>query len=95
MNDDTARFELPSAMKIEDCERLHAFLAGLTDQDVEIDCSAVERLSGLTAQMLAVAQTSWQRNELTLTFFNPSEGFEKGCALLGLADLISQDQVAA
>ena len=94
MSDDTARFELPPVMKIEDCEALHAFFTGVTDQNVEIDCSGVERLNGLSAQMLLVAQASWQKTARAVTISNPSEGFEQGCALLGLPDLIPQDQVA-
>ncbi|MEL6639802.1 MAG: STAS domain-containing protein [Pseudomonadota bacterium] len=95
MSDDTARFELPPVMKIEDCEALHAFFAGVTDQNVEIDCGRVERLSGLSAQLLLAAQASWQKNAQAVTLLNPSEGFEKGCAQLGLSDLMPQDQVAA
>ncbi|PJI84932.1 chemotaxis protein CheX [Yoonia maricola] len=95
MTDDTARFELSPIMKIEDCERLHSFLAGTTDQDIEIDCGAVDRLSGLTAQMLVVGRGSWHRNGRNFTLSNPSEGFEQGIALLGLTDVMSQDQVAA
>ena len=95
MSDDTARFELQPIMKIEDCEHLHAFLVSATNQNVDIGCSAVERLNGLTAQMLAVAQRSWHRHERQITFSDPSEGFAQGVALLGLSDLIGSDRVTA
>lgn len=95
MDDDTARFELSPTMKIEDCQRFHAFLTGASDKHLAIECSAVERLSGLTAQMLAMACRCWSDNALKVTFVTPSSGFVHGLALLGLCELHTAGQVAA
>lgn len=95
MNDDAACFELPAIMKIEDCERLHMFLASASDKDIEINCGAVERLSGLSAQMLVMAARRWPANAREVTFSGRSAGFEEGLALLGLSEVLQPDQVAA
>lgn len=95
MDDVTARFALSPTMKIEDCQRFHAFLASASDKHLAIECSAVERLSGLTAQMLAMACRCWSANALKVTFVNPSNGFVQGLALLGLSELRAPGQVSA
>lgn len=93
MTDGTKCFALSPIMKMEDCERLHAFLVDAQDGPIEIDCSAVERLGGLTAQMLTMASLCWPRKEQSARFVNPSPPFEEGVALLGLSDTLNLDQV--
>ncbi len=85
MTDDTACFELPAVMKIEDCEKLHAFLMGAQTQEVRIECHLVERLSGLAAQTLLMTK-AWRENALQVTLNNPSAGFIAGVTMLGLTD---------
>jgi chemotaxis protein CheX len=95
MTDDTANFELPKIMKLEDCEKLHEFLATAQTKNLAFGCHAVERLSGLAAQMLLMAVTCWNAQALDVIFENPSDGFMQSIAMLGLNDLLSQGQVAA
>lgn len=95
MTDDTANFELPKIMKLEDCEKLHEFLATAQTKNLAFGCHAVERLSGLSAQMLLMAVASWKAQALDVTFENPSDGFLQSVGMLGLNDLLLQEQVAA
>lgn len=95
MTDDTASFELPKIMKVEDCETLHGFLASAQSKHIAFDCSSVERLSGLSAQMLVMAATVWRSQSLNVTFARPSDGFVQSVAILGLNDLLLPPQVAA
>lgn len=94
MTDDTACFELPAVMKIEDCERLHAFLLGAQGQDIQIDCHAVERLSGLAAQTLMMINV-WRKNAQQVTLKSPSLGFIDGLATLGLPAQLDLVEVAS
>ncbi len=93
MDEDTALFELSPIMKIEDCQRLHAFLVSASDKNIAFQCSAVDRVSGLTAQMLAMACKSWGARALHVDFLNVSSGFKDGLALLGLSELLCRDEV--
>ena len=95
MTDDTATFELPATMKIEDCEKLHAFLTESQAGDVKIDCQSVERLSGLAAQTLAMAAKAWRKDDRRLVFDAPSAGFTDSVANLGLTDMLLDEQVPA
>ena len=94
MNEDTAHFDLSPIMKIEDCQRLHAFLADATDKNIAFECGQVARVGGLTGQMLAMACKFWRQNTLTVSFLNASQGFEDGMALLGLSALHLSDEAS-
>jgi chemotaxis protein CheX len=95
MTDDMASFELPKIMKVEDCETLHGFLAAAQSKHITFECQSVERLSGLSAQMLVMAVTAWHSHALEVTFASPSDGFTQSVAMLGLNDLFAPTQVAA
>lgn len=95
MTDDTASFALPKIMKVEDCETLHGFLLAAQSKHIAFGCSEVERLSGLSAQMLAMAAQAWRDQALEVTFSNPSDGFTQSITMLGLRDLLLPAQVAA
>lgn len=95
MTGGAAKFELPAIMKIENCEELHAFLVTAQSQDIEIDCSKVERLGGLAAQMLLVADVSWRHKALSVTLKDPSSGFCRDLARLGLCDRLLPEGVLA
>ncbi|WP_342071636.1 STAS domain-containing protein [Yoonia algicola] len=88
MTDETASFELPKIMKVEDCETLHGFLAAAQSKNIALKCHAVERLSGLSAQMLVMAVTAWRNQALEVTFASPSDGFRQSVAILGLSDAL-------
>lgn len=72
MSDIGCTFTLPSVAKMEDCEKLHAFLSGAQDKDIAIDCSAVTRLSGLAAQLLLMGHQASTRTGNRLVLANPS-----------------------
>ncbi|KQI71334.1 hypothetical protein AN191_13725 [Loktanella sp. 5RATIMAR09] len=95
MTDDTASFELPKMMKVDDCEALHRFLADAQNKHIAFDCSAVERLSGLAAQILVMAAGVWRSQSLDVTFGSPSDGFSLSVSMLGLNDLLLPAQVTA
>lgn len=84
-------YVLPAVAKIEDCEELYAFLSTSQDQAVEIDCSAVTRLSGLSAQLLTMAQKAASNGGTGLVLANPSAGFLNGAKMLGLQDILQTE----
>lgn len=79
-----ATFELTETMKIDDCQRLHAFLQTHVEQPVSIDCKSVSRLSGLAAQTLVFGHRHWATGEHQFVLKNPEGGFEQSVADLGL-----------
>jgi len=95
MTDDSAVFQLPAVMKMEDCERLHEFVAAHEASDVTIDASIVDRLGGLAAQTLVMAQLISQKHGTGFQITAPSSGFLQSISLLGLTDLLSSEQVPA
>lgn len=84
-----ATFELPETMKIDACQTLHAFLLGVQDQPVRIDCGAVRRLSGLAAQLIAMGAKTWAQKGHAFEILNPSEGFQESLETLGLTHLLA------
>lgn len=88
-------YVLPPVAKIEDCEKLYAFLTTSQDQTVEIDCSRVVRLNGLAAQMLAMAQKIACNSDAKVVLANPSAGFSTGAQMLGLHDILETEEATA
>ena len=95
MTDDSAVFQLPPVMKMEDCERLHDFVKTHDANGMTIDASIVERLSGLAAQTLVIAQHSAEKHGTCLRFTAPSAGFDQSVSHLGLTDILRREQVPA
>jgi len=93
MTDDSAVFQLPPVMKMEDCERLHDFVTTHGANDMTIDASIVERLSGLAAQTLVIARHVAEKRGTRLQFTAPSLGFDQSVSLLGLTDILRREQV--
>ncbi|MFQ1700164.1 STAS domain-containing protein [Loktanella agnita] len=91
---DSATFSLPPVMTLEDCENLQAFFETATDQSVSLDCSAVTRLNGLTAQMIQMASGVWARNDMPFTLKDPSPDFRQNLATLGFDSLLSEEEAA-
>ena len=89
MTADAATFQLPEAMKIDACQALHAFLLEAQDQPVRIDCSAVKRLGGLAAQLIAMGAKTWAHKGHAFEILNPSEGFQDSLETLGITHLLA------
>lgn len=87
---DTATITLPSVLTFEGCEDLLAALLRAQGSDLVIDGSAVRRLGGLAAQILATASTGWAANGQRLTIANPSDDLRQSLDLLALWPLPQQ-----
>lgn len=92
---DTARFDLPPILKVEECQTLHAFLQHADGQPVTLDCARVTRLGGLAAQLIQMAATSWAAKNLPFTLAAPSDDFRNCLAILGMDSLLSESEGAA
>lgn len=86
MTCDSATYALPSATRLEDCQRLYAFLEQSADQAVALDCGAVTRLGGLAAQMILMASKSWSDNDLQFALKNATADCVDNLKTLGLHD---------
>lgn len=64
---------------------LHAALLEKRGAPLTIDASSVNRLGALCVSVLAAAARSWSDDGQALTLADPSEGFQTGCARLGIA----------
>lgn len=93
MNADGATFEIPPVMKVEDCEALFLFLEQAEGQPVTLQCGAVSRIPGLAAQTLLFATQKWAKDGISLSLTDQSDGCVESLKLLGLSDLIAQEQV--
>lgn len=86
-----ATFHLPPASRIEDCHQLFDFLSSAQDQDVQIDCQNVSRLSGLCAQLLTMGAKAWAAKGRQFQFWPVSDNFRNDVVTLGMADVLTID----
>lgn len=93
MTDEFENFQLPPVMKLEDCARMHDFLMTTDAQDVTIDASMVDRLSGIAAQTLLLGRMAAERRGVRFQIKEASAGFSDSISLLGLTDLLLKEQV--
>lgn len=91
MSVECANFTLPPVMKMDDCERLHAFLRDRLDQPVQLDCSSVTRLGGLAAQLIAMGAMTWAKTDNAFIVSDPSPGCRQSLASMGLSQLLTQE----
>jgi anti-anti-sigma regulatory factor len=95
MTAETAIFELPAAMKIDDCQALHAFLHTAQDQPVTINCGHVTRLGGLAAQLLLISSQIWASKGVDFLLVNQTTDFKQCISDLGLTEhLLMKDATA-
>lgn len=94
MTQNFTTFDMPPTMAHEDCQRLHSFLRAAVDQPVALNCAAVERLNGLAAQTIKMAQCAWAANNITFKLINMTPPITDGFATLGLSDLIENEGTA-
>lgn len=95
MTTDSATFDLPPVMTLEDCQDLHAFLQQSRGIPIALNCAAVTRVTGPAAQMMQFAAQVWEREDVGFTLADPSEGFVQTLETLGMASLLDQEGVSA
>ncbi len=84
-------FEMPPVMKLEDCETLHCFLQEQHGQAVALDCAAVDRMTGLAAQLVVFAHRKWSSDGVSFALRDVSNGCRDSLTALGLAALLTQE----
>lgn len=90
MPPDTATFDLPPVLKLEECQQLHSFLQQSAGTPVTLNCAAVTRLGGLPAQLITMAAKSWAEDNMPLAFAAPSADFRNCLDTLGLTDFLTE-----
>jgi chemotaxis protein CheX len=73
--------QLEPVLDLSAAERLHERLMELRGRTLDIDASAVERLGGLTLQVLMSAQKTWAADGCTIRFGAVSPAFDHAWAL--------------
>jgi chemotaxis protein CheX len=79
---------LEPVLDLSAAERLHAQLLARRGQPLAIDASQVERLGGLSLQVLLSARNTWAADGLSARIASPSAAFEDAWALFGAPGLI-------
>ena len=69
--------QLDPVLDLGAAERLHEHLMGLRGRPLDIDASAVERLGGLSLQVLMSAQKTWAADGRALRVCTPSPAYEQ------------------
>jgi chemotaxis protein CheX len=80
-------FRLPDNLDLTAAAPLRAHLAALIGSPLDLDASAVQRVGGLSAQVLLAAAIAWKSQEHELRIVNPSQAFVEGMNMLGIPDL--------
>jgi chemotaxis protein CheX len=76
-----AKVQLEPVLDLGAAERLHAQLSGLRGRPLDIDASQVERLGGLSLQVLLSASNTWQADGQPARLVQASPAFEDAWAL--------------
>lgn len=91
MPPDTATFDLPPLLKLEECQQLHSFLQQSAGTPVTLNCADVTRLGGLPAQLITMAAKTWAEDNVPLAFAAPSADFRNCLDTLGLTELLMEN----
>lgn len=91
MTADSAIFELPPVMKLEDCQKLFVFLQDAQDTPVTLDCSAVTRLGGMGAQIIQMASDTWAMNDQPFSLENMTTECRDSLTTLGFDTLVTAE----
>ncbi|MCQ8783917.1 STAS domain-containing protein [Mangrovibrevibacter kandeliae] len=86
---------LPAILDITAAGPLTEQLLALRGQRLTLDASSVEQIGGQCLQILLSAVATWKADMTSIEIISPSEGFERGLQLLGLAagDLMDKEIV--
>jgi anti-anti-sigma regulatory factor len=87
-------YQLAAVMTPEDCEKLHDYFNTSYETAVTIECDAVTRLPGLAAQLLMMAQTSWQQRGFDFALTKISPACKDNLETLKLTQLLTQKGAA-
>ncbi|MDP5085419.1 MAG: STAS domain-containing protein [Yoonia sp.] len=90
-----ATYDLPAVTRMEDCHHLFDFLNAAQDQDVQINCQDVTRLSGLCAQLLTMGAKAWAANDRDFHLCAASQALHDDLKSLGLSDFLTVDGASA
>ncbi|SFR43872.1 STAS domain-containing protein [Yoonia tamlensis] len=88
-------YQLAALMTLEDCEKLHEHLNTAYESAVTLDCAEVTRLPGLAAQLLAMAQKSWEQRGFAFALTNVSDACKENLQTLGLAQLLTHKEATS
>ncbi len=80
-------FRLPEYLDLTAAAPLRAHLSALSEGPLDLDASGVQRVGGLSLQVLLAADIAWNANDQELRVVNPSESFVEGMRLMGVPDL--------
>ena len=76
-----SKLQLEPVLDLGAAERLHGQLMGLRGRPLDIDASQVERLGGLSLQVLISARNTWLADGQPAVISQPSSAFEDAWAL--------------
>ncbi len=81
-------YELPAVMRAEECYALHSFLTSNANNLIKLDASAVEKIGGQTAQMLAFHCMTASSRFGPKMIHNPSTAMVAVFSALDLLDVL-------
>lgn len=85
------KITLKPSFTSDEAELLRGELSSLKEVDLAIDCSDVELLSALGAEVLLSAKETWAANGRSISFIDASDSLLRDVALLGLADRLDMN----
>jgi hypothetical protein len=88
MTDGIACFELPAAIRTDDCIALHAYLCDKVSEPRVVCGSAVKKFSGQAAQLLAAHHKVRCETAGPLTIKDPSDALLAALATLALTEAV-------
>lgn len=86
---ETATFELPPVLKMEECQQLHTFLTESAGLPVTLNGAAVTRIGGLSAQLMRMAADVWTAQSVPFTLADPSQALRDSLGALGLNSILA------
>lgn len=89
MTADSDVFVLPEALKLEECQRLDRFLRETDSKNIQLDGTAVTRMGGMAAQLIAAHQSIRTAGGTQITVTNPSDGMIAAFETLDLGHVLA------
>ena len=90
---DQTQLKLPEVLDVGVAAALAAQLQALRGQPLTLDASGVQRVGGLSLQVLLSARLTWENDAKPLRVAEPSPAFEEALALYGASSLIAAEKV--
>jgi chemotaxis protein CheX len=94
---ETQTLRLPEFLDLTAATPLKAELCARRGAPLELNASGVQRIGGLSLQILLAAATAWRMDGHLLQIVDPSAAFTEGLRLMGVSDLTkwAQERSAA